>query len=77
METSAKESINVQIAFERVLNEIFKIANKGSVKTVSGGVSNVAKGKSLDSTDDNPKPKDRKIKLEPGNVNKRKEGGCC
>ena len=78
METSAKESINVQTAFDRVLSEIYKIATKNAVKEPGKSSPTVKKGASLSTGEDEVKEKDKKIQLS----NKKaksggKKKGCC
>lgn len=80
METSAKDSINVQIAFERVLNEIYKITAKNAVKEPKSGVTGLDKGKKIDAGDEEdegpvePRKGDR---LDPKKLNKKRKQGCC
>ena len=78
METSAKEATNVQFAFERVLNEIYKIATKNAVKEIKPSSPTVIKGKKV-SEEVEPEPKvTASHKLDAGKL-KKKEGSkkCC
>lgn len=80
METSAKDATNVEIAFERVLNEIYKITAKNAVKEPKATVTELGKGKKLDTNDEEDegpvKPK-KGIRLDPKKVNKKQKQGCC
>ncbi len=77
METSAKDSTNVQTAFERVLGEIYKIATKSAVKEVKQNGQTVSKGKKLEEGGDaEPAEEQKRVKLSRKKVAKKK-GGCC
>lgn len=79
METSAKDATNVGIAFERVLNEIYKITAKHVVKEPKSSVAELSKGKKLDDEDDSEvqvKPK-KGVRLDAKRVGKKENKGCC
>ncbi len=85
METSAKDSVNVSVAFERVLNEIYKIATKNAVKETRPNVTTVSKGKKVEEGDAEPaaqpapvtgKKNVKGVKLD-AKKTKEKKKGCC
>ena len=78
METSAKDATNVQVAFERVLNEIYKIATKNAVKEIKANVSAVTRGKKLDQEEAPPAApvKNDKVRLSSKKAKETKKG-CC
>ena len=77
METSAKESTNVQVAFERVLTEIYKIATKNAVQEIaSSAVPAVPKGKKVEE-DGGQKKEEKRVRLNAKQTKKKKSGGCC
>lgn len=79
METSAKDSINVQIAFERVLTEIYKIATKNAIKDSKPGSSLLSVGDKISGADEENEISinDRKgIHLD-SKKPKRNSNGCC
>jgi hypothetical protein len=75
METSAKEKTNVQIAFERVLQEIYNITTKNSVKDPTSKTANISKGTSLKEKE--PEEKRGGMKLTAENTRKKGKKGCC
>lgn len=79
METSAKDATNVGIAFERVLNEIYKITAKSAVKEPRSSVTEIKKGRKLDNADDEsevPAKNKGGVHLK-AKKPKRQKDGCC
>lgn len=78
METSAKDGTHVKLAFERMINEIFKIAVKPIVKEPESKVTELAKGTKVD-TEDEPEAQVRPkkgVKLK-SKANQGGKRGCC
>ena len=82
METSAKDSTNVKIAFEKTFHEIYRLLSKNVTKEIEGKVYKIEKGISLDTTESENKPnkakkQERTIKLTKNKANSKKKRGCC
>ena len=76
METSAKDSTNVKLAFERVLNEIYKIISKNVIEEPKSIVTALSKGKELnDDIEVFTKPKG--VHLKKKNRKKEADKRCC
>ena len=75
METSAKDRTNVQTAFERVLQEIYNITTKNSVKDPTTKTTNLAKGTSINQKEPE-EDKKKGVKLS-SNTKKKDKKGCC
>ena len=77
METSAKDATNVHVAFERVLNEIYKIANKSQIDIAKNKTDHISRGSKLSEEEERPDSK-KGQKLTVAAAGKKKgKGGCC
>jgi len=76
METSAKDRTNVQTAFERVLQEIYNITTKNSVKDPTTKTTNVSKGTKINQKEPEENTK-KGVKLSSENTRKKGKKGCC
>jgi len=79
METSAKDATNVEVAFERVLDEIYKITARNAVKEPKPMVAELRKGRKLDATDDEDgvAPQSERVRLDGKKTGKKDKTGCC
>ena len=79
METSAKDSTNVKMAFEKTFFEIYKLLTKNTVKDSKRKVTKIGKGKSLNITEDGIDSIQRNdcVKLERKKLNPEQKNGCC
>ena len=78
METSAQDSTNVQTAFERVLNEIYKIATKNAVKNTNATqTASIGQGRKINS--DEAEEGNKRVHLDAKKTKKLKDGKskCC
>lgn len=79
METSAKDATNVEIAFERVLTEIYKITAKNVVKEPKSDLVKLDKGKKLDGKEDEDEAPVRAkgVRLDEKKTKNKNKSGCC